>query len=108
MPAESRASDAGNTTGFWNLTSRAVRQYRPHAFATGCPETRDVQMGAALHRKMADSADSAGRWNHNREEPGHPSGWCGQSDSVKSVHALRVRSLDNADAPRPPLVSVCR
>ena len=79
-----------------------------HASAAGRPKTRDVQMGAALHRKMADSADGAGRWNDNREKPRHPSRWCGQSDSIEPVHALRVRSLDNADTPRPSLVSVCR
>jgi RNA-directed DNA polymerase len=39
---------------------RPVRQYRPRAFAAGCPEPRDVHMGAALHRTMADSADGAG------------------------------------------------
>jgi len=39
---------------------------------------------------------------------GTPQRWCGQSDSVESVHALHVRSLGNADAPRPSLVSVCR
>ena len=63
---------------------------------------------AALHRKMADSADGAGRWNDHREMPRHASRWCGQSDSIEPVHALRVRSLDNADASRPSLVSVRR
>ena len=29
------------------------------ALAAGRPETRDVQMGAAVHRKMADGADGA-------------------------------------------------
>jgi group II intron reverse transcriptase/maturase len=66
------------------------------------------KMGAALHRKMVDSADGAGRWNENREKPRYPTRWCGQSDSIEPVHALRGRSLDNADTPRPSLVSVCR
>jgi hypothetical protein len=52
--------------------------------------------------KMVNSADDAGGWKHNREKPRHPTRWCGQSESV---HALHVRSLDNADAPRPSLVS---
>ena len=37
----------------------SVRQYRPRTFAAGCPEACDVQMGAALHRKMADGAHGA-------------------------------------------------
>ena len=41
----------------------SVRQHRPRTFAAGCPEARDVQMGAALHRTMADGADGAGRRN---------------------------------------------
>ena len=32
--------------------------------AAGCPEARDVQMGAALHRKMADGANGARGRNH--------------------------------------------
>ena len=35
----------------------SVRQHRPRTFAAGCPEARDVQMGAALHRTMADGAN---------------------------------------------------
>jgi hypothetical protein len=34
--------------------------------AAGRPETRDVQVGAALHRKMANSADGAGGWKQKR------------------------------------------
>ena len=41
----------------------AVRQYRPRAYAAGCPQARDVQVGAALHRKMAEGADGTGRWD---------------------------------------------
>ena len=40
--------------------------------------------------------------------PRHPAGWCDQSDSVESVHALHVRPVDDTDPPRPSLVSVCR
>ena len=39
---------------------------------------------------------------------GTPQGGVVSPILVKSVHALRVRSLDNADAPRPSLVSICR
>jgi len=31
-----------------------------HELLPGCPEARDVHMGATLHRTMADSADGAG------------------------------------------------
>ena len=43
--------------GFRVRHQRSVRQHRPRTFASGCPEARDVQMGAALHRKMADGAN---------------------------------------------------
>src|SRR5580700_6652552 len=36
---------------------RSVRQHRSRTLAAGCPEARDVQMGAALHRTMADSSN---------------------------------------------------
>src|ERR1700687_3422000 len=39
---------------------------------------------------------------------GTPQGGRRQPDSGKPVPALRVRSLDDTDAPRPPMVSVCR
>ena len=51
--------------GFRVRHQRSVRQHRPRTFATGRPEACDVQMGAALHRKMAEGANGAGRWNQN-------------------------------------------
>jgi retron-type reverse transcriptase len=32
-------------------------------FATGCTETHNVEVGATVHRKMAQGADGAGRRN---------------------------------------------
>jgi hypothetical protein len=43
-------------------------------FAAGCPETRDVQVGVALHRTMADGVYGQG-WNNYRAKPRHPPGW---------------------------------
>jgi len=53
---------------------RSVRQHRPRTFASGCPEAREVQVGAALHRTMADGTYGQG-WNNCRANPRHPSGW---------------------------------
>ena len=33
---------------------RSVRQHRPRTFTAGCPEARDVQMGATLHSTSND------------------------------------------------------
>ena len=86
---------------------RSVRQHRSRTLATGCPEAREMQMGAALHRKMVEGADGARGWNEGGAYVWHPSRRCCQPDSRESVHALCVRSLDGTDISRAPMVSVC-
>ena len=58
-------------------------------FAQGSPEARDVQMGAALHRKMADSSNGAER-EQNRADTRNPARGRDQPNSCQSVPALRV------------------
>ena len=41
----------------------SVRQHRPFAVDAGCPKTRNVPLGAALHRTMVDSPNAARGWN---------------------------------------------
>ena len=60
----------------------------------------------ALYRKMADSAHGAGRNNH-RARSRHPTRGRDQPDPCQPVPALRIRSLDAAGLPGPPMVSVC-
>src|ERR1700747_54508 len=66
----------------WAVCGRFLRQHRPRTFATGCPEARNVQVGAALHRTMADGTYGQGR-NNYRANPRHPSGWRDQPDLIQ-------------------------
>src|SRR5215813_13777153 len=68
---------------------RSVRQYRSRTLATGCPETREMQMGAAVHRTVADGADGIRGWDEGRAYAWYPSRWRYQPDSRESVHALQ-------------------
>ena len=66
--------------------------------AAGSSEARNVQLGAAVHREMADSADGdAGRMDEDRAEPRYAPRGRGQPDPIEPLSALRVRSLDGTD-----------
>src|SRR5215467_1499861 len=54
---------------------RSVRQYRSRTLATGCPEAREMQVGAAVHRTVADGADGTRGWDEGRAYAWYPSRW---------------------------------
>src|SRR5215470_12716062 len=54
---------------------RSVRQYRTRTLATGCPEAREMQMGAAVHRTVANGADATRGWDEGRAYAWYPSRW---------------------------------
>ena len=71
----SRVSGAGNMTGFWSSTSRGLFDNIDHELlAQGRPEACEVQMGVALHRKMADSAHGDRTELRSSEHRGTPQG----------------------------------
>ena len=78
----------------------------PHSAHESGAKAREVRMGGALHREMADSADGKRRETHSADAR-HPSGWRDQPYTFQSLPALRLRPLDDEGAPPPPVVSVC-
>ncbi len=61
----------------------------------------DVRMGAARDQEMADNTHEA-RWEEDRANARYPARGRNEANSFKSVHALRIRSLDETDMPGPP------
>ena len=74
--------------GFGVRHQRPVRQHRPRAVAAGCPETRNVQMGAAVHRAMAQGADGDMRRERRSSEAAvRPKGvWSARSYRTPFLH----------------------
>src|SRR5215467_8269462 len=54
---------------------RFVRQYRSRTLATGCPEAREMQMGAAVHRPVAEGADGTRGWDEGGAYAWYPARW---------------------------------